>query len=121
MSPPEIFSTTVIGSTLILEVRGPVSGLADDRALGELDRVLAELQGGPVDRVLVDFGQSPYFGSIMLETLRRIWNDVHGRQGRMVLCNVSPVGQEILQVAKFDQIWPIVATRSDAERRLQSP
>lgn len=120
MNPPTALSARVDGPTLVLEVHGIVSSLADAAALSQLDQALDQLRSGSVTQVLVDLGQSPYFGSMMLETLRRVWNDVHPRAGRMVLCNVSPVGKEILQIAKFDHLWPIVATRADAEAHLQS-
>jgi len=120
MSYAKIFSMRVNGSTLILSVHGTVSGLGDSAALDELDRILLQLKDQSITNVVVDFGQSPYFGSSFLETLRRIWNDIHPRGGHMVLCNVSPVGQEILEIAKFNQLWPVVATCDDAERQLQS-
>lgn len=115
-----IFTTRRSGSTLILEVHGTVSGLADAAALDELDHLLDQLKETAAANVVVDFGQSPYFGSSFLETLRRIWNDVHPGGGKLVLCNVSPVGREILELAKFDQLWPVVATCADAERHLQA-
>jgi anti-anti-sigma factor len=115
-----IFTTRIEGPTLILEVHGPVSSLADDSLLKEVDGILAQLRQGRVQDVVVDFGQSPYFGSSMLETLRRVWNELNQRGGRMVVCNVSMVGSEILQVSKFDQLWPIVATRNDAEQKLKA-
>lgn len=118
MAADAVFTATINGPTLVLAVHGSVSGLGDDAALNELDRVIAEVNQGTVRNVLVDFGQSSYFGSLMLETLRRIWNEVHAHGGRMALCNVSPVGKEILQIAKFDQLWPIVETRTDAEKLL---
>src|SRR5262249_31087673 len=120
MATSTIFTSRIDGSTLILEVHGTVSSLVDDAALAEVDKVLDILRSGTVQHVIVDFGQSPYFGSTMLETLRRIWNDVQAKQGRMVLCNVSPVGKEILQIAKFDHLWAVLPTRQDAERELKA-
>lgn len=115
-----IFSTRRSGTTLILEVHGTVSSLADAAALDELDLLLDQLKENAATNVVVDFGQSPFFGSSLLETLRRIWNDVHPGGGKMVLCNVSPVGREILALAKFDQLWPVVATCADAEKQLHT-
>ena len=31
-----------------------------------------------------------------------------------MICNPSPVGREVLEVAKFDQIWPVLETRDEA-------
>lgn len=115
---PARLTTATEGSTLILEVHGAVGSLANDDLLDEVDGILSQLKDGTVRDVIVDFGQSPYFGSSMLETLRRVWNEVHDHHGRMVVCNVSTVGKEILQIAKFDQLWPLVATRGDAAQQL---
>lgn len=120
MTSTELFTTQTAGSTLTIEVHGTISSLADDEALRKLDHILEQLQSGGVRNVLIDFRQSPYFGSCMLETLRRIWNDVQPRGGRLVLCNLSPVGREILQLAKFDQLWPVLDTREEAEGLLDS-
>jgi anti-anti-sigma factor len=120
MNAEGVFALHREGRTATIEVQGAVSSLADDAALRELDRILELIRQGNVHDVLVDFQQSPYFGSCLLEALRRIWNELQPRGGRMVLCNLSPVGMEIIQLAKFDQLWPVVATREAAARRLQS-
>lgn len=120
MSADKIFTTSMEGSTLILAVHGSVSTLGNDSALNELDRLIVEVKQGNARHILVDFGQSNYFGSAMLETLRRIWNEVHPRGGRMAICNVSSVGKEVLQIAKFDHLWPIVETRADAAKLLEA-
>lgn len=116
----EIFTTQTDGPTMTIEVHGTVSSLADDSALGELNRIIEQIRAGAVRDVLVDFGQSPYFGSCMLEALRAIWRDVQRRGGQMVLCNVSPVGREILEIAKFDRLWPVVDTRQDGEHQIRA-
>lgn len=120
MTTHTIFTTRLDGPTLILEVHGPVSSLADDSVLTEVDGILEELRGGSAQDVVVDFRQSPYFGSVMLETLRRVWNEIHPNGGRMVLCNVSKVGSEILQIANFHHLWPIVSSLSEADRQLKA-
>jgi hypothetical protein len=56
----------------------------------------------------------------MLEAIRALWNDLSPRKGRLVMCNASEVGREILQVAKFDQMWPLLATRDEALQLLKN-
>jgi hypothetical protein len=36
-----------------------------------------------------------------------LWQKVRAGKGKMVLCNVSDVGREILHVSRFDTLWPI--------------
>lgn len=119
MTRGQFFKTRVESETLIVEIRKPVGSLADKTVMQELDQVLADLRELGSRQVIIDFGQVAYFGSSLLEALRLIWNEVHLGGGRMTVCNVSPVGKEILQVAKFDHLWPIVETLNEALQGFQ--
>jgi anti-anti-sigma factor len=114
MSLNKVFRVTSVDGVMIVELLGVVSSLADDTITKELDSVRTQLRSGTSQRVVIDLGQVAYFGSSMLEAIRALWNDLSPRQGRLVLCNASEVGREILEVAKFDHVWPLVATREDA-------
>jgi anti-anti-sigma factor len=118
MNSENLFDLERDGRRLTITVHGPVTSLAEETSLSKIDHLLAAIASAEVRDVVVDFQQSPYFGSCMLETLRQIWNQIHARGGRMILCNLSPVGLEIIQLAKFDQLWPVVPTREQAAARL---
>ncbi len=121
MTPRLFFHSHIEREALIVEIRQPVGSLAADEVMSELDLVVAELHQPQCRHVIIDFCQTAYFGSSLLEALRIIWNHVHAQSGRMVLCSVSPIGREILQVAKFDHLWPITTDRAAALQRLQEP
>ncbi len=104
------------GTVQVVQVLRPVGSLAEQDVMQELDQIIEATAGAPTCKIVVDFGQTPYFGSSMLEALRIIWTKIEDREGRMVLCNLSPVGTEIIQIAKFDHLWPIAATREEALR-----
>ena len=36
--------------------------------------------------------------------------------GHIALCNASDVGREVLEIAKFDKVWPLVNSRAEALR-----
>lgn len=119
MTRGQFFKTRVESDVLIVEIRKPVGSLADRTVMLELDQVLADLRELASRKVVIDFCQVAYFGSSLLEALRLIWNEVHLGGGRMTVCNLSPVGKEILQVAKFDHLWPIVGTLDEALQGMQ--
>lgn len=114
MSLPLYFRCVDDGSVLVVEVVRPVGSLAEEAVMQELDGIVAALAQRTTCKVLIDFKQTAYFGSSLLEGLRLIWTKVEEREGRMVLCNLSPVGKEIVQLAKFDTLWPICETRAEA-------
>ena len=114
MPVPQIFSVARDGDVLVVTVLCSVSSLADADILDEVQQVLDHLREPGLRGAVVDLARSGYFGSSMLEALRVIWNEVCAIGGRMALCNVSDVCREILEVARFNTIWPIVPALDDA-------
>ena len=118
MTEPRFFSTHRDGAALVVEVLQPVGSLADDSVLSELDRILAEIGTSAAHAVIVDFHRIAYFGSSLLEALRVVWRHLQPLGGKIVLCNLSPVGREIIELAKFDQVWPIADSFAEAQQKL---
>lgn len=119
MSSGRFFQLQIEPDYAALDILQPVGSLADAEVMRDLDRVLTELRSSEVRQIVVDFHQTPYFGSSMLEALRLVWNTLHEARGQMVLCNLSPVGREIIEVARFDRIWPVLADRTEALAQLR--
>jgi anti-anti-sigma factor len=118
MTARQFFATRAEPSALEIEILRPVGSLADDAVLQELDLLLNELRTRQPRAVIINFRQVAYFGSSLLEALRVLWKEVQATGGRMVLCNLSPVGREIVELAKFDHVWSIVDTLAEARQRL---
>ncbi len=114
-----LFETEQNGDVFLLCPLHNVSSLADADLMGEMSRLCAQLAQSDMQRVVVDFSNVDYFGSLMLEALRMLWNSIPGAEGRMALCNVSPVGKEILEIARFDQLWPVLESRDEAVRAVR--
>jgi anti-anti-sigma factor len=120
MNPNRVFRVSTVDGVMVVELIGVVSSLADASITRELDTVREKLRTEKFNSVVVDLGQVAYFGSSMLEAIRVLWNELTPRNGRLVLCNASDIGKEILQVAKFDHLWPLVETREDALQLLKN-
>lgn len=120
MTTPQLFRTYVTGSAFVVELLGVVSSLADSSVLRELENVRTKLRTGGQTALVIDLGNAPYFGSSMLEAIRLLWNDLSARGGRIALCNPSEVGREILQIAKFDHVWPVYDSLDEAVQAVSS-
>ena len=116
----ELFHAEQEGDVLLIRPQHNVSSLADADLMGETSRLCAQLAQSEVKHVVVDFAPVDYFGSLMLEALRTLWNTLHAAGGKMALCNVSPVGREILEIARFDRLWPICDSCEEAKRVVRS-
>lgn len=112
------FQRVIEHGVCVLEIMQPVGSLADQELLAELEGILQQLRAGQERAVCIDFREIPYFGSSLLEALRIIWNELEPRSGRMALCRLSPIGCEIIQLTKFDHLWPLFNTRAEAIERL---
>ena len=114
MADHDIFSIERIGTTMLVEPLRNISSLAESDVKPELDSMLAALKDAELANIVVDFAAVSYFGSSMLEALRRLWNQIHDRTGGMALCNVSDIGREVLHVTRFDTLWTIYESRDEA-------
>ncbi len=114
MSKPKYFTVEHADDTVIFSAIGSIGGLVEDAARTEWDALLQQLDDADAMHVVIDLGALDYFGSIMLELLVVLWKRVSAKGGKLALCNVSPVGLEILHTAKFDTLWPIVPDRDGA-------
>jgi anti-anti-sigma factor len=118
MSQPEFLNLEQTQPYGMLSVCESISSLADTRVLAEMDDVVRRLRADQAADVIVDLRQAEYFGSTLLEALRMLWNEVRMRNGHLVLCNISSVGREVLEVSHFDRIWHLTANRAEALERL---
>ena len=114
MTAPQLFKTYTSGPVFVVELLGVVSSLADSSVLLELEDVRSKLRNGGQSALVVDLAKASYFGSSLLEAIRILWNDLSANGGRIALCNPSDIGREILQIAKFDHVWPLVDSRDAA-------
>lgn len=113
-----------IGGMIENELRGDTLVLTPVRDLRELESPEIEVEGKAIrDRlaadpslrnIIVDFGETDYFGSTAIGMLIQLWQQVRERGGRMVLCRLSAHEEEILQVTGLTRMWPVYLTREVA-------
>src|ERR1700722_14661344 len=119
-SPTKFIATERTGDTLIaLLCRGGSSlvgpGFADDRSA-----LIEQIHGPDVRSVVFDFANADYFGSLVLDTLCMAWKHARECGAGMALCNVTPLGQEILRKAKLNVLWPVFPSRDQAIEALRT-
>ncbi len=111
---PKIFLIEEENDTIIVSPLTSVTSLAEDHVQEELAALLVKLQADKIDRLVIDFSKVKYFGSSMLEALRRLWTEITPHQGKMVLCGLNDVTREIIHITAFDKLWRITVTREEA-------
>jgi anti-anti-sigma factor len=114
MAIPRIFCIEDSDRALVVKIRESSGTFIDDDVFREIDSIIEQYRADTKNGVIIDLVELEYFNSIILEALLRLWNHVHSSGAKMVVCNVSQVGLEILQISKLDSIWPVCDSREDA-------
>lgn len=100
---------------------GPEYKNLDQSILEELERFLLETADRTEPPLLViDLGQTQFFGSAFIEVLFRLWKRLTKRNGRFVLCGLQPYCAEVIGVTHLDRIWPIADDQDAAVTLLKS-
>ncbi len=82
--------------------------------LAEVDKC----EGRPL--LVLDFSNTVYISSRVLETLFRTWKRLKERKGRMILCSMQPFCKEVLQITHLDRIWDLAPDRAAAVAMFQA-
>jgi anti-anti-sigma factor len=114
MSMSQIFEANVVGDTLVVVSLGSVGSLNGDEMAYELTGLLDRFEQSDLKNGVVDLRHVPYFGTSMLQVMTALWKRVRARGGKMAVANVSDTGLEILQVTRFDTLWPICSSQEEA-------
>src|SRR5687768_5798902 len=96
-TPPKIFDLERDGDALIVVPLRNLGSLAEEELQSELPDLLRALERPEVRHLVLDFSRITYFGSSMLEAVRRLARQAHDHGGRTALCGLSPVAREILE------------------------
>ena len=114
MKAHHFISSGTIDDIMVLELQDSVSNMPDHTILSDLEEIRRQRREIGCTKLIFDLGKAQYFGSTLLELIRVVWNDLTALNGKLILCNPSPFGREVLEIAKFHQIWPLLGTRAEA-------
>jgi anti-anti-sigma factor len=121
MQGPPLFELEDQEDVLIVVPLGSAGTPGGEDIQRELGDLFARIERLQLRHAVIDFGRLTYFSSSMLGILHAIWKRVRAAQGRMAICQLSDICREILKITRFDTLWPIYATRSDALAALRDP
>lgn len=78
-----------------------------------LQAILPELKE-KAPRVVLDLEQIGYMSSAGLRTIMQTAKHVSAAGGRLALCSVRPAVREIISIAGFETMLPLLPTRTEA-------
>lgn len=114
MAATRLFDLQSEGQILVMVLLEDVSSLNEERLHSELGRVIAQFEASQLKHVVLDLERAGYFGSLMLWAMNSLWQRARARGGAMAICNVSPLGREVLEISHLNRLWPICHSREEA-------
>ena len=102
------------GDTLIVLPTGD-SLRVEERVLAKEIAALHEMiESKDSKNIVVDIGNSPYFGSLVLGAVIALCKRITDKGGKAALCSASEGMRESLEIMRIDTIIPYFSTREAA-------
>jgi anti-sigma B factor antagonist len=82
--------------------------LISEEVIWEVDEQLMSLVDGPSpEKLLLNFREVRVMSSTMLAILLKLARKIHGAEGELKLCGLSPDLLEIFRISRFDRLFEI--------------
>src|SRR4029079_19313202 len=91
------------GEALIITPLFTYATFTEPGIAAEWEAVQGRIDAPETHHVIVDLGEIPYFGSTVLEWMSQIWKRINAKGGHMAAIRPSPIGREVLLVARLDK------------------
>jgi anti-anti-sigma regulatory factor len=80
----------------------------------EVDALHRMLETPGLVNVVIDVGNAPHYGSLIIGALMALCKKAETRGGKAVFCNASQGMLDMLQIMKIDSVMPYFSTRTEA-------
>jgi anti-anti-sigma factor len=80
----------------------------------EVDSLHQMMETPGVVNVVVDVGNAPHLGSLIIGALMALCKKAHDRGGMAAFCNASDGMLDMLQIMKIDTVMPYYHSRDEA-------
>jgi anti-anti-sigma factor len=84
-----------------------IDGRLDAESASKAEAVVKGILKGGVQRLLFDLGQMDYISSAGLRVILLAVRELRNKEGKVVLCSLTPYVKEIFDVSNFSSIIPI--------------
>lgn len=101
----KVFLADLQGDTMVVTPQGDAAGFREADIAIELKTLLELVTDPRVANLVVDFGRSNYFGSVIIGAVHNLGVKVRSGGGKLGMCDVSEEMLETLRTLKLDTIW----------------
>ena len=116
----KVFLTDLNKQTLIVSPAGDAIGFRDSDVNKEMHTLLELIGQSEVSHLIIDLGNSEYFGSVIIGAINSLGLKTREQGGRVALCNASDDMIGILRAMKLDDIWAHYDSRKAALKAINA-
>jgi anti-anti-sigma factor len=121
MRSQKVFQSERQQDTLVVTPSRDALEVMESDLRREVDALHRLLDTPGVINVVVDVGNAPHYGSLIIGALMALCKKANDRGGTAVFCNASQGMLDMLQIMKIDSVMPYFPTRSEAMQAVQRP
>jgi anti-anti-sigma factor len=118
---PKVFQSERQQDTLIVTPARDSLEVMESELRREVDALHKLMETPGVVNVVVDVGQAPHFGSLIIGALMALCKKANDRGGTAAFCNASDGMLDMLQIMKIDTVMPYFPTRQEALAATHKP
>ena len=109
-----LFTLDQDGSVLIIVLPNEPITFADEVVQEQAQTVVEQLAELDVSHLIFDFGQCPYFASILIAQIVRFYRVIDARNAQFAICNLSKEARMILEISNLLSLWKVFDSREEA-------
>ncbi len=121
MRSQRVFQVERQQDTLIVTPARDTLNVLESDLRREVESLHSLLATQGVTHIVVDVGQAPHFGSLIIGALMALCKKATDRGGRAAFCNASDGMLDMLQIMKIDSVLPYFPTRQKAIDEVRKP
>jgi anti-anti-sigma factor len=114
MRSQKVFQSERQQDTLIVAPSRDALEVMESDLRREVDTLHRLLETPGVINVVIDVGNAPHCGSLIIGALMALCKKANDRGGMAVFCNASQGMLDMMQIMKIDSVMPYFPTRAEA-------
>jgi anti-anti-sigma factor len=115
-----VFTTKLVGSTLVVTPQGDSTGFRYNRIHSETNAVITSIDRQNAQNLVINFQSVEIVGSIMISAIIKLARKITSKKGQAAFCGASSMMLEVMQSMNLTRLWPCFDSQEDAIKSFES-
>ena len=115
-----VFTTKLVGSTLIVTPQGDSTGFRYNDIHSETNAVITSIDRQNAQNLVINFDSVEIVGSIMISAIIKLARKITSKKGQAAFCRASPTMDEVMQSMNLTRLWPCFDSQEEAIKSFES-